>query len=83
MNLRLYFTVSKPKAECNGLDIRIHVDPLYMGQKNTQKCLETNTFSSFGQLWVIQSPFRLKRVRLGKKISTDGWSFYEHSQELD
>ena len=39
--------------------------------------------SSFGQLWVIQSPFRLKRVRLGTKISTDGWSSYEHSQELD
>ena len=38
---------------------------------------------SFGQLWVIQSPFRLKRVRLGTKISTDGWSSYEHFQDLD
>ena len=39
-------------------------------------------FSSFGQLWIIQSPFRLKRVQLGTKILTDGCSSSEHFQEL-
>ena len=43
----------------NPLDMRIHRDPLKLGQKCTQKCLETNNLS-FGQLWVIQSSPLLK-----------------------
>ena len=32
----------------NPLDMRIHRDPSYLGQKCTQKCLETNTFQVLG-----------------------------------
>ena len=57
--------------------------PPVPGAKKHPEMPGNKYFSSFGQLWVIQSPFRLKRVRLGTKISTDGWSSYEHFQELD
>ena len=36
--------------------MRIHRDPLYMGQKCTQKCLETNTSQVFGNCGSLSPP---------------------------
>ena len=40
----------------NPLDMRIHRDPLYMGQNRTQKCLEANTSQVFGNCGSLSPP---------------------------
>ena len=40
----------------NPLDMRIHQDPLYLGQKFTQKCLESNTSQALGNFGSFSPP---------------------------
>jgi len=63
----LCHTYSEPSGHKDSLG------PPVPGAKKHPEMPGNKYLSSFGQLWVIQSPFRLKRVRLGTKISTDGW----------
>ena len=40
----------------NPLDMRIHQDPLYLGQKCTQKCLKSNTSQALGNFGSFSPP---------------------------
>ena len=54
----------------NPLDMRIHRDPLYMGQKCTQKCLETNTSQVLGNCGSF-SPLPTKKNQAHKSTKSN------------